>query len=684
MTLDRSQRNFCESTAQNIRLLAPAGCGKTHSLLYRIQELARRAPGKERFLVVTFTKGAAVELETRLDSNTFSHLRNQVVARTLNAFGFRSLREQYNSTRLLKTTTDRCFALKNQLHPVWAEHEHIAQAVNGQRANTRRIFDAMDTLKSLGFDHTTDTNEALFRQRLETLNASWLAPQIKLLFDELTQMRILDSRLIAGEEAAADSPRQFYSRFFRFWREGTQRLHDELTFTFEDQKYKTWLQMRPQDEHGNIRSRITGAPRYHHILVDEFQDINPLDHALISALVERHRSTLTIVGDDDQAIFEWRGASPDYILDPDEHFGKDFETHILDTNYRSPANVVYHARQLISHNVRREPKEMHSADQDSEADISVVPSESISERLQMVTEIARGMSPGERVAVIGRLRSQLIPYEVYYAAEGGDVKTASDLDAFSSQAFEKLMSLLELWEDRERRRGASQIANRLVEVCESIRRAPFSKKNRQSVLAYLGASEARTLWQGAVALMQYDGPKLSGKSHEQLSDVATRFFNAEHVWDAVVVIADSFDGLKLDREKAEDHAWFTDPPLKQLAEMARGEQMEVDALIERLAAAKLRVQHTQSEAGEDDPSSGDHALELMTATRAKGKEFDTVILLDVCEEIWPYKRTDTQAQLEAERRLFYVAFTRAKQRIVMLTQKDAPISRFVRELNPTQ
>ena len=74
-------------------------------------------------------------------------------------------------------------------------------------------------------------------------------------------------------------------------------------------------------------------------------------------------------------------------------------------------------------------------------------------------------------------------------------------------------------------------------------------------------------------------------------------------------------------------------------------------------------------------------LHLMTATRAKGKEFDTVILLDTVEGIWPYpKSTDDPRKLEAERRLFYVAFTRARRKVIMLTTKDAPISRFVTEM----
>ena len=71
----------------------------------------------------------------------------------------------------------------------------------------------------------------------------------------------------------------------------------------------------------------------------------------------------------------------------------------------------------------------------------------------------------------------------------------------------------------------------------------------------------------------------------------------------------------------------------------------------------------------------------MTATRAKGKEFDIVIILDTVEGVWPYsKSTGDQQKLEAERRLFYVAFTRARRKVIMLTAEGAPISRFVTEM----
>ena len=124
----------------------------------------------------------------------------------------------------------------------------------------------------------------------------------------------------------------------------------------------------------------------------------------------------------------------------------------------------------------------------------------------------------------------------------------------------------------------------------------------------------------------------------------------------------------------------------QLAEIAESEDLEADDLMDRLAMAKNRLQEYRA-IDDDQSDSGDpkgileRPLHLMTATRAKGKEFDTVILIDTVEGIWPYlKSADDDRKLEAERRLFYVAFTRATRKVIMLTTEEGPMSRFVTEM----
>ena len=186
-------------------------------------------------------------------------------------------------------------------------------------------------------------------------------------------------------------------------------------------------------------------------------------------------------------------------------------------------------------------------------------------------------------------------------------------------------------------------------------------------------------------LEDYHGPKLSGRTHAELHDSAADFLASDDVASALRVIGRDFAGLKFDTEKAEEDVFYTDPPLEQLASIAESEGFSAEDLIDRIETVKLQVQEYRnldaSPDDQDEPGVLERPLHLMTATRAKGKEFDTVILLDTVEGIWPHNRAVDPRQLEAERRLFYVAFTRAKSRVVLLCSTEAGIrSQFLDEL----
>ncbi len=595
MTLDPYQLEFCRAPARHIRLLAPAGCGKTYALLHRCRELSERASKPEKFLLVTFTRSATHELEHRLAADTqFSSIRDLTTISTLNAYGFRRMHNQLGSTRLLSSSRERYGAMRYQLRPIWSKMPQIEAAISGRQNASRPLMNVMDKLKALGFDHETDVNYERFRDRFEVLRRRGLGPQLDLQFEILTKAKVLESKSRGREELFADSPRAFYDRFFRFWRAATASLHEQSTFTFEDQKYWCWLDLRSPDGTGRVKNPITGVARFHHILVDEFQDINPLDLELIKTLAHRHRATITIVGDDDQAIFEWRGATPEYMLSPDEYFDAPFRTFLLGVNYRSPRNIVEQSQLLIRCNSRRVDKPVAAVEGAREAEIRIVDTRSIAERLRLVSGIARQTTYPGRVGVIGRTRSQLIPYEVYYAAGGGEVKTATDLDVFSSMAFDSLLQLLEVWDRARERRRPAKVVEDAMTVFNCIRRAPFGRRDDTNVRRFLRSVGARTCEEALEEFGDFPGPKLRGKSHEHLAGVGLDFLRSGEVWSAVGEIAEEFDGLRFDYEKAEEDIWHTDPPLKQLADMAEGEEMDADSLIERLEAARDQLRHYQA------------------------------------------------------------------------------------------
>lgn len=477
IVLDSSQSEFCKSPVQNTRLLAPAGCGKTESLLHRCLELIQRASGKPRFLIVTFTRNAAEELKDRVEHDSyFEPVKGHVNVTTLNAWGWSRIRNvsRVSNPRLLTTSTDLYFAMRNQLRPVWMDNKHIAPIATKPGRAATNLMTVMDNLKSMGFVHVRDTNRSLYQSHLEALTKQGLAWRIDEQFELLTTLGVLDRPKRGDTEGPSTSRRDFYDRFFTFWREATARLLEESTFTFEDQKYWNYLDLTGHVGEGRRQVGPSGIARYDHVMVDEFQDINPLDLALVKAIAEWHRASLTIVGDDDQAIFEWRGATPEYILNPERYLAPKFHDYILQVNYRSPRNIVAHSQRLINNNKNRVAKQVVAWEGAPTAEIEVKKTDSVGERLELVTDLVRSADPG-KVAVISRVRRQLIPYQVYFASDGAPFSTAVDLDVFNSSAFDSLVALLEIWERSQDRNRLGQIVGDTLLICDNIRRRPLGK-----------------------------------------------------------------------------------------------------------------------------------------------------------------------------------------------------------------
>ncbi|CAN5564347.1 hypothetical protein BH11ARM2_BH11ARM2_13550 [soil metagenome] len=693
-SLDESQRRFCEASVGNTRLLAPAGCGKTLSLLFRCAYLAEQArPQKQRFLIISFTRAAQEELSSRVNEDSrISGLRDQVNITTLNSWGFRRLKDVTAYPRLVTTKDDFHFTVKNALQPVWSNHERVKAAIEAKpNMVPKKIMDLLDGFKSIGFDHTRHTNLDTFLARNTELRNQGLGSMLDGIHDELTKLGILEKVTKKGTEQTKGGDREVYKAFYRFWRDATEHLIDSSTFTLEDQKYYAYLDERQKLEEGKLNQ---GIAKWDHVFVDEFQDINPLDLALIKAITERNRATLTIVGDDDQALFEWRGATPEYILDPQKYFGTPFLTYTLDTNYRSPKNIVERSQLLIAHNERRVKKDTR-AFQTTEAEINVREVEDLEEGMNVVVaEVERARNEGSspsRVAIIGRKKAQLIPYQIYFASKEIPFCAAEDLQVFMSKAFERLVKLLMIRVKVDERQMRSQIVDDTMELCSLIKRYPLSKADREELRRYLTSKIPLNTAVASEALFDYKG-KLKGKADGSVSSTMAEaigaFLKAPTVSDALLVMSERFEGLQIDLGKAEDDVFFNDPPFGQLAEYAERYREDFGAFIDDIDLAKQQLVYLPPYDDDDAGVCDDlykRPLHLMTAIRAKGKEFDSVVLLDFNDTVWPNKNAKTPEQKEAERRVCYVAFTRAKKRITMIVadrlgRKEANPSPYLEEL----
>ena len=232
-----------------------------------------------------------------------------------------------------------------------------------------------------------------------------------------------------------------------------------------------------------------------------------------------------------------------------------------------------------------------------------------------------------------------------------------------------------------------------MKLCDLVKRYRLSKKDRDSLARHIRQARPTTMDGGINALSSYrgalKGSNTDGNMSLSMASSIRKFMESAKVSEALLTLSEHFEGLQVDFGKAADDVFFTDPPFLQLAEYASTYGDDYDRFIDDIEQAKEQLAYTSP--FEDDDEEGESTelqkrpMHLMTALRAKGKEFGTVVLLDVIDGIWPHKKANQLRQLEAERRVFYVAFTRAKQRVVMLVpthfgDKETTISPYVQGL----
>lgn len=663
--LDASQRAFCEDSSNAIRLLAPAGSGKTFSLLWRCRYLLNALEtDSPKLLVITFTRTARDELKERIQSQEeFNPLNGIADVYTLNQWGHHRLVRRKRNLQLTKRRREKQRVILNNLQPVWSRFGKLSEQLNYGRGKWKaapEVLDLMDKLKSLGFRHDRCDSLDDVSRHLEWLRSASMHGSLTGLREQLHDLYLLEYT------SEAEELEMMYENFVAFWREAVQELFDQSVITFEDQKYWPLLEIESLVQQGKLLSK---PHRYDAILVDEFQDINVLDLELLKAIALLNQTELTIVGDDDQAIFEWRGASPQFILEPDRFLGGSYKTHILSTNYRSPSNIVDLAGKLIANNRNREPKTV-AASSEAIATITVEQPEDLTSAIQFVVDEVRSMHEQDstsNVALIGRMRSQLVPYQIEFARSGIEFFADIDLQVLLTRAFTDLKKMLAI---AQRADGLafsdSDPIDDIVFLCDKVNRRALWGPNRKRLRTCLARLRPRTITEGADAL---------GSCEEQLPD-AIKFQKAIHalltaqsVSEKIEAIHDGFEGFRKDYFKSRDDVFYTRPPFDHLADYARTYGDDIGSFhrdVQEAAATLALVPEDQDEAF----AHWEFQTHLMTAHRAKGKEFDAVFVLDASDGIWPLREPETEAKLEQERRLFYVAVTRARRRLCIVSCKS--------------
>jgi DNA helicase-2/ATP-dependent DNA helicase PcrA len=620
--LNEEQRAAVERTDGAVLVLAGAGSGKTRVLVHKIAHvLATGRAAPDEVIAVTFTNRAAAEMKQRVASLL------GVEAPLARVGTFHSL-----CLRLLRREARRLG---------YAEGFQVCDAE-----------DAVRLVKECA--------------RGASIDEEILAPR-----DALRRISWAKNRGIAPGEAAriwSAYPGSIAARLYAAYEDALRRMN---AMDFDDLILNVLRLFR---EHPDRASLWAGTCRY--LLVDEYQDTNPPQYQLIRALSDVH-GNLSVVGDEDQAIYRFRGADIGNILS----FKEDFPGAVvikLTRNYRSTGAILGAANSLVRHNKRRIGKDLWTQEgRGARPVLTVLPGDR-EEAAHVVGDLIRrrGSGEGGEVGILYRTNAQSrlleealvkagIPYRIFGSVRFYERREIRDLLAY-------LRLALNPADDVSFRRIVNTPARGLgrgaLEIAEAAARASGRGLLEGLRAALRAESLPRRSAAGAAALV--------GLLDEVRRDASTH--GPGDLLRAILHGTDYAGWLrKGDGEEAESRLENVDQ-LVAAAEEAAG----AGGLQEFLDRSAL-VNDTDDVKGSEGPS-------LMTLHSAKGLEFDSVYLVGLEEGLLPHARTlGSEEEIEEERRLCYVGLTRARRtlRITAAAQRrlygqpvPASLSRFAAEI----
>jgi DNA helicase-2/ATP-dependent DNA helicase PcrA len=614
-------------------VLAGAGSGKTRTLTYRVAYLLSQGVKPGEILLLTFTNKAAKEMLHRVQDLTGIEPQ-RFWGGTFHSLGHRALR------------------------------------IYGEAIGLPRNFTILDA----------DESESLLKQSVEAGDKAFFKdkthPRPGPLFSVLSLSRNTQLSLAATVETSFPQYSDIAHRFGPFAEAYAKKKREQNVVDYDD-LLELWLRLL--NEAPEVAEYF--AHRFRHVLVDEYQDTNTIQSQIVDKLAGHH--CIMAVGDDAQCIYSWRGANFENIMTfPDRHSGT--VIHRIETNYRSTPEILNFANGVLlaQPKGRHFDKELRAARGHSQKPYVVQAmddreqAEFILKRIRALTE-DEGVSANE-IAILYRSHFLALEVQLALSRAGMPYQITSGVKFFERQHIRDLVALLRFVYNPSDAQAWSRIAVLLPKVGE---------KGAQKI--YEAARDhARLLKKDFIEALPSDDVKSKVAKDAQpdwenfcasLAQVAETMRTSRP--DATVEVA--IDGWYGDYLKGA-YADYLDrlDELKALIGFAsRFEEMQ-DML------AQIVLLNGETSDRQVDPDA--EAIKLTTVHQAKGLEFDIVFLIGAADGQLPTRRSIEADDVEEERRLFYVAVTRAKNELYISYPKVATrggpggmlleASRFLKEL----
>lgn len=594
------QKAVCHETGPMLVLAGP-GSGKTTVLLCRISRLLERGLAKpQEILALTFSKAAAEEMKSRFENLNGA---SGVSFGTFHSIFFRILRSRYG----------------------W---------------NVEQIFQE-------------EERRSILRNSIEA--EKWDIPDLEEYISQFfSQLSLMNSELEQPNRfTPVGMPVEEFRKLYRAY-EGYKERHEKLDF---DDMLTQCYQLLRED----AAVREYWQRKYKFILVDEFQDVNQAQFACLQILAEKHQN-LFVVGDDDQSIYAFRGARPDFLL----HFPTLYPAAkkvTLNTNYRSTERIVNLAERVIGNNEVRFVKNMKGIGEAGDKVTFFLAEDAAKEAAHIAEKIGRLLDEGvplTEIAVIYRtnLQGGAFARELYKRGIPYDLRDNSG-NVYEHWVAKDLLAYLLLAENEE---------------SDSALRRILNKPKRYIGKDLLAEAEAMPY---TLLRSFFVCPSLKGWQEENLENLRIDLNQIRK--------RTPYDALKYIRkvigydEYLEEFAAYRRTSAQVLQEIA-DEIMEtakdcadVRSFREQLERLSLQMKERSRKKGQK--RSG---VALMTMHGAKGLEFRAVFLPSLVEGIVPHEKgMDMVAE---ERRLFYVAMTRASEKLCL----SAILQRYEKERKPSR
>lgn len=642
--LNESQRKAVEYIDGPSLVIAGAGSGKTRVLTYKIAYLLQQGVKPWSIMALTFTNKAAREMKERIGKLVGQELAQHLYMGTFHSIFSRILR---------------------------AEAQHIGFT------NNFTIYDESDSrsliktiVKEMGLDEKV-YKPASVHSRISMAKNNLMSADNYARDKELYQA---DQR--------AKMPRLgdiFITYVQRCQQANAMDFDDLLTLTF-----------KLFQEHEDIRKKY--ADRFDFLLVDEYQDTN---HAQMSIVMQlcKEKERVCAVGDDSQSIYSFRGANIDNILSFQSRF-KEARLFKLEQNYRSTRSIVEAANSLIKHNSNQIPKHVYSKNDKGESLIYKPAYSDKEEALIVCREIKRIKRQDDcqysDFAILYRTNAQSRSFEEEFRKQGIPYRIYGGLSFFQRKEIKDVIAYFRLVANPDDEEAFKRIINypsRGIGNTTVAKIAACALDNHVSFWQVISSPEHYGLGvnKGTLAKLESFRLMISGFVEKSAS------MNAFDLGDTIVkesgISADIYKSGSRDPEDLARQENLEEllGGMQSFVEECREEGREQEAYLTDYLQGVALLTDLDSKGDDDEPR-----VSLMTVHASKGLEFPTVFVVGLEENIFPSAIVSTLRELEEERRLLYVAITRAEKHCVLTSAKNrfrygkmefGNPSRFIKEID---